>query len=252
MAGALAGRVALVTGAGSGIGRAIALRLAQDGAATAFSDLNPETARAAAETANAAGGRALALALDVTSATSVAQAVAAAERELGGIDLLVNNAGWDKVEPFLRSEPETWDRIIAINLKGTFLCCKAVLPGMIERGRGAVVSIASDAGRVGSSGEAVYSATKGGIIAFTKTLARELARHHINVNCVCPGPTETPLLASLSESNPRLGEALQRAIPWGRLGQPEEIAGAVAFLAGPDAAYITGQTLSVSGGLTMA
>ncbi len=252
MTGPLTGRVALVTGAGSGIGRAIALRLAQDGAATAFSDMNPETARTAAEEANAAGGRAVGVLLDVTSAASVAEAVAAVERELGGIDVLVNNAGWDKIEPFLKSEPETWDRIIAINLKGTFLCCKAVLPGMIERGRGAVVSIASDAGRVGSTGEAVYSATKGGIIAFTKTLAREMARHRINVNCICPGPTETPLLASLTEGNPRLGDALLRAVPWGRLGQPEDIAGAVAFVAGPDAAYITGQTLSVSGGLTMA
>ncbi len=252
MTGPLAGRVALVTGAGSGIGRAIALRLARDGAATAFTDLNIAAARAAADAANAHGGRAIAVALDVTDAASVAEAVATVERELGGIDVLVNNAGWDKIEPFLQSEPETWERIIAINLKGTFHCCKAVLPGMIARGRGAVVSIASDAGRVGSTGEAVYSATKGGIIAFTKTLAREMARHQINVNCVCPGPTETPLLASLTASNPRLGDALQRAIPWGRLGQPEDIAGAVAFLAGPDAAYITGQTLSVSGGLTMA
>ncbi|HLZ69518.1 MAG TPA: SDR family NAD(P)-dependent oxidoreductase [Dehalococcoidia bacterium] len=252
MAGPLSGRVALVTGAGSGIGRAIALRLAQDGANTACTDLDFQAARATALTANAAGDRALAVQLDVTDPASVAQAVASVERELGGIDVLVNNAGWDKIEPFLQSEPETWDRIIAINLKGTFHCCKAVLPGMVERGRGAVVSIASDAGRVGSTGEAVYSATKGGIIAFTKTLARELARHQINVNCICPGPTDTPLLASLKEGNPRLGDALQRAVPWGRLGKPEDIAGAVAFLAGPDAAYITGQTLSVSGGLTMA
>jgi 2-hydroxycyclohexanecarboxyl-CoA dehydrogenase len=250
MTGTLQGRVALVTGAGSGIGRAIALRLAREGAAVAVTDVNLEGARTTA--AAAEGGRAIAVALDVTSAASVAEAVTAVQAALGNIDVLVNNAGWDKVEPFLQSTEETWDRVIAINLKGVLHCCKAVLPGMVERGEGRVISIASDAGRAGSSGEAVYSATKGGIIAFTKTLAREMARHHVNVNCVCPGPTDTPLLAEVASGNPRLSQALERAIPWGRLGQPEDIAGAVAFLAGPDAGFITGQTLSVSGGLTMA
>jgi 2-hydroxycyclohexanecarboxyl-CoA dehydrogenase len=249
MGGRLDGRVALVTGAGRGIGRAIAARLASEGAAVAFTDVDGDAAHAAAQ---ASGGAALGVVLDVTRRDSVQQAVEEVEQRLGGIEILVNNAGWDKAEPFLQSSEETWDRIIAINLKGVLYCCKAVLPGMVERGRGAVVSIASDAGRVGSSGEAVYSATKGGIIAFTKTLARELARYQINVNCVCPGPTDTALFAEVAGGNPRLGEALKRAIPWGRLGEPDDIAAAVAFLVSPDAAFITGQTLSVSGGLTMA
>jgi len=246
----LHGRVALVTGAGRGIGRAIGLRLARGGAAVVFADIDPQSARTAA--AEAAGGRTLGIEMDVSNMDSVRQAVKGAETAFGPVDILVNNAGWDKAEPFLQSEPETWDRIIAINLKGTLFCCKAVLPGMVERGRGAIVNIASDAGRVGSTGEAVYSATKGGIIAFTKTIAREVARNQINVNCICPGPTDTQLLAEVSAGNPRLAEALKRAIPFGRLGQPDDIAGAVAFLVSPDASFITGQTLSVSGGLTMA
>jgi len=252
MAGVLAGKVALVTGAGSGIGRAIALRLVRDGAAVAFTDIDAGTAAKAADAAGSAGtGRAAAFQLDVTRGDSVSEAVAAIEQQLGAIDVLVNNAGWDKAEPFLQSTEETWDRVIAINLKGALHCSKAVLPGMVERGRGAVITIASDAGRVGSSGEAVYSAAKGGLIAFTKTLAREMARQHINVNCVCPGPTDTPFLAAVAGSNARLADALKRAIPWGRLGEPEDIAGVVAFLAGPDAAFMTGQAISVSGGLTM-
>ena len=246
----LHGRVALVTGAGRGIGRAIGLRLARGGAAVVFADIDPQSARTAA--AEAAGGRTLGIEMDVSNMDSVRQAVKGAETAFGPVDILVNNAGWDKAEPFLQSEPETWDRIIAINLKGTLFCCKTVLPGMVERGRGAIVNIASDAGRVGSTGEAVYSATKGGIIAFTKTIAREVARNQINVNCICPGPTDTQLLAEVSAGNPRLAEALKRAIPFGRLGQPDDIAGAVAFLVSPDASFITGQTLSVSGGLTMA
>jgi len=246
----LHGRVALVTGAGRGIGRAIGLRLARGGAAVVFADIDPQSARTAA--AEAAGGRTLGIEMDVSNMDSVRLAITGAETAFGPIDILVNNAGWDKAEPFLQSEPETWDRIIAINLKGTLFCCKTVLPGMVERGRGAIVNIASDAGRVGSTGEAVYSATKGGIIAFTKTIAREVARNQINVNCICPGPTDTQLLAEVSAGNPRLAEALKRAIPFGRLGQPDDVAGAVAFLVGPDASFITGQTLSVSGGLTMA
>ncbi|HEY8516208.1 MAG TPA: glucose 1-dehydrogenase [Candidatus Binatia bacterium] len=245
----LAGKVALVTGAGSGIGKAIALRLAREGMRVAVTDLDEQAALAVAREA---GQGAIGVRLDVADEESVRAGVARIEQELGGIDLLVNNAGWDKVEPFVESRPETWDKLIAINLKGPLLCAHAVLPGMIARGRGRIVSIASDAGRVGSSGEAVYSAAKAGVIGFSKTLAREVARHGILVNAVCPGPTDTPLFHGIAQENPKLGQALTRAVPLGRLGRPEDVAGAVAFLASDDAAYITGQTLSVSGGLTMA
>ena len=167
------------------------------------------------------------------------------------LDILVNCAGWDKVEPFMDSVEETWDRVIAVNLRGTIACARAVLEGMVERKAGAIVNISSDAGRVGSSGEVVYSGAKAGIIGFSKAVAREVARHGIRVNVVCPGPTETPMMEATRQANPRLGEALVKAIPFRRLAQPEEIAAAVAFLASEEAAYITGQTLSVSGGLTM-
>src|SRR5207302_10361723 len=163
----------------------------------------------------------------------------------------VDRAGIGVIGPFLDSTEDEWQRIIAVNLVGTLRCCRAVAPGMVERASGAIVNIASDAGKVGSSGEAVCSATKGGIIAFTKTLARELASRGITVNCVCPGPTDTALLGQVSETSPGLREALERAIPLRRVARPEEIANAVAFLASPRASYITGQALSVSGGLTM-
>jgi 2-hydroxycyclohexanecarboxyl-CoA dehydrogenase len=164
----------------------------------------------------------------------------------------VNNAGVDVIKPFVDSTEDEWDRIINVNLKGTIRFCRAVLDGMIGRESGRIVSIASDAGRVGSSGEAVYSATKGGVIAFTKTLAREVARKNIRVNCVCPGPTETALLGQVAEYSEKLYTGLARAIPLGRTAQPGDIAPAVGFLVSDGARYITGQTLSVSGGLTMA
>lgn len=244
-------RTALVTGAARGIGRSIALALAREGAAVAVADKDEAGARAVAAEIQQAGGRALAVPVDLTRRNEVEQMVRTAEEKLGPLDVLVNNAGWDRMQPFLESEEETWDRLIALNFKAALYTCKAVLPGMVARGRGKVVNISSDAGRNGSMGQAVYSGTKGAIIGFSKTLAREMARHHINVNVVCPGLTDTQLLADCHESMPKVIDGVTRAIPWGRVGKPEEVAEAVAYLASPAADYVTGQTLSVSGGLTM-
>jgi 2-hydroxycyclohexanecarboxyl-CoA dehydrogenase len=245
----LEGRVALVTGAASGIGRAVALRLGEEGCRVAAVDLNLEGARATAH--QIGDGAAIAIPADVSDLAAMRLTVAEAEQALAPLEILVSCAGWDRVEPFMESAEETWDRVIAVNLKGTIACARAVLEGMVERRAGAIVSISSDAGRVGSSGEVVYSGAKAGIIGFSKAVAREVARHGIRVNVVCPGPTETPMMEATRQANPRLGEALVKAIPFRRLAQPEEIAAAVAFLASDEASYITGQTLSVSGGLTM-
>lgn len=246
--GKLTSKIAVVTGAGSGIGRAIAQQLAAEGATVVVSDINAETAK---ETAAGLGNNSIGLRTDVTSRDSVDEMVAAVTGEFGRIDILVNNAGWDKVGPFLDSSIADWDRIIAINLYGTLHCSQAVLKVMAEQGSGSVINIGSDAGRVGSSGEAVYSAAKGGVVALSKTLAREMARSNVNVNCVCPGPADTPLFAGISEENPKLRQALEKAIPMRRLAQPSDLAAAVVFFASDEASYITGQTLSVSGGLTM-
>jgi 2-hydroxycyclohexanecarboxyl-CoA dehydrogenase len=245
----LDGSVALVTGAARGIGAAIAHRLADAGATVVVADLDGD---AAASTAGTLAGKAIGVAIDVSSSASVDRALARVRADVGPPDILVNNAGIDVIKPFVDSTEDEWDRIIAVNLKGPINCTRAVLDAMIERKSGRIVNIASDAGRVGSSGEAVYSATKGGVIAFTKTLAREAARHGITVNCVCPGPTETALLGQVAEYSQKLYDGLSRAIPLGRTAQPDDIAPAVAFLVSPEAGYITGQTLSVSGGLTMA
>lgn len=250
----LQGKTALVTGGGRGIGRAIVLALAREGCQVAIADLLPENARAVVAEVEAKGIKALALPVDLTRRDEVERAVAETLAQFGQLDVLVNNAGWDRMGLFLDSDEETWERIIAVNFKALLYVSKAALPAMVARGTGAVVNIASDAGRVGSSGEAVYSGTKGAIIAFSKALARELARHRITVNVVCPGLTETPLLQSLRDQSPRMAkilDAVTRAIPLGRVAKPEEIAGAVVFFASPEAAFITGQTLSVSGGLTM-
>jgi 2-hydroxycyclohexanecarboxyl-CoA dehydrogenase len=245
----LQGKVALVTGAASGIGRAVALRLGEEGCRVAAIDLNRESAQA---TADALGAEACALQADVSYLSAMQEAVAVAERTLGPLDILVCCAGWDRVQPFVESAEETWDRVIAVNLKGVITCTRAVLDGMIERQSGAIVNISSDAGRVGSSGEVVYSGAKAGIIGFSKAIAREMARHNIRVNVVCPGPTDTPMMEETRRANPRLGEALVKAIPFRRLARPEEIAAAVTFFASEESGYVTGQTLSVSGGLTMA
>jgi len=245
-------KVTLVTGAASGIGRAIALAAAREGARVAVLDLNADGAAAVAGEITAAGGQAQAWPLDVADPARVNAVVEDVMQRWSSVHVLVNCAGWDRPMPFVQTTPDFWDRILAINLKGPIACTRAVLPPMIAQGYGKIVSIASDAGRVGSTGEAVYSAAKGGLIAFTKTIARETARHRINVNCVCPGPSDTPLFQKeFAGPSPKLAESLKRVIPWGRLGMPEDVAPAVVFLASDEAGYITGQTLSVSGGLTM-
>ena len=232
-------RVALVTGGARGIGRAIALALAAEGRRVAVGDLLEADL----------GDELLGVRLDVTDSASVAAAVETVEQEVGAVDILVNNAGWDEMLPFLESDEPFWDRVIDVNFKGGLRTTHRVAPGMADRGWGRIVNIGSDAGRVGSSLESVYSGAKGAVIAFTKTLARELARSGVTANTVCPGPTRTPMLG---EMEPRLVQALERAVPMRRLGEPEDVAAAVAFLASERAGYITGQTLSVSGGLTMA
>jgi len=250
----LDGKAVIVTGGGGAIGRAICLRFAGYGAAVGVFDLNGESARRVAAEIAAAGGRAHAEAVDIADHGGVQAALARCEAALGPTDVLVNNAGWDKFQNFVDTEPELWDRLIGINLKGALNVTHGVLKGMVQRRRGRIVTIASDAGRVGSSQEAVYSACKGGLIAFTKTVAREVARSGITLNCVCPGPTDTPLLAAVAgddERGQKVRAALVGAIPMKRVGQPEDIPGAVCFLASDDAAFITGQTISVSGGLTM-
>ena len=249
----LKGKTAVVTGGGGGIGRAICLRLAYEGATVGVLDKNADAAAVTADAAMAVGARAIAQVVDITDYAAVVAAVADFERSAGPVDVLVNNAGWDRFAYFLDTEPALWDQLIAINLKGPINLHHAVLKGMQQRRSGRVINIASDAGRAGSSMEAVYSACKGGIIAFTKTMAREMARSGVTLNAVCPGPTETALLAGFLEGaqGQKIYESLKRAIPLGRLGQPDDIPGIVAFLASEDAGFITGQVISVSGGLTM-
>ena len=249
----MSGRTALVTGAARGIGRAIALALGADGRAVAVADIRRDDAFETAAAVEAAGSRAVAVELDVTDGASVEEGVRRAGEALGPVEIVVNNAGWDELRPFLETDEDFWDRVIEINLKGCLRVTRAVVPGMVERGWGRVINIGSDAGRVGSSLEAVYSGAKGGVIAFTKTLAREVARSGVTANAVCPGPTRTPMLEAMAEAGgEKLVQSLTRAVPMRRLGEPEDVAAAVAFLASEQAAFITGQTLSVSGGLTMA
>ncbi|WP_298281026.1 SDR family oxidoreductase [Acidocella sp.] len=248
-------KTVLVTGGGGGIGGAACRLFGAQGARVAVFDRNLAAAAAVAEDIAAAGGVARAFGADITDRGAVDAALAAVEAGLGPVDVLVNNAGWDVFKPFTQTIPAEWERLIAINLTGALHMHHAVLPGMAARKYGRIVNVASDAARVGSSGEAVYAACKGGLVALTKTLAREHARHNITLNVVCPGPTDTALLAGVAEgaANPeKLLEAFTRAIPLGRLGQPGDVAKAMLFLGSDDAAFITGQVLSVSGGLTMA
>jgi 2-hydroxycyclohexanecarboxyl-CoA dehydrogenase len=237
--------VALVTGGAGGIGRAIVAALAADWNRVASGDIVDD----------AAGEAALAVPLDVTDGGSVDEAVARAESELGPVEILVNTAGWDEFRPFLDTDEEFWERIIELNYKGCLRVCHRVVPGMVAREYGRVVNISSDAARVGSSLEAVYAGAKAAQVAFGKTLAREVARRGVTVNSVCPGPTETPLLDGMlgaGDASAKMVEALRKAVPMRRLGRPEDVAAAVSFLVSDGAGYITGQTLSVSGGLTMA
>jgi 2-hydroxycyclohexanecarboxyl-CoA dehydrogenase len=245
----LEGKKAIVTGAGQGIGRAIALELARRGSDIAVCDMNPETAARTAREIESAGRESMALPVDVADSRAAREAVAQSLGRLGRIDILVNNAGWDRIQPFLDTEPDFWDKVIGINLKGVLNFSHAVCKHMAENKAGKIVNIASDAGRVGSLGETVYAGAKGGVIAFTKSLAREMARFGVHVNCVCPGPTDTDLLREQPE---KVRLALERAIPFRRVAKPEEVARTVAFFASPLSDYVTGQVLSVSGGLTMA
>jgi 2-hydroxycyclohexanecarboxyl-CoA dehydrogenase len=241
----LDGRVAVVTGAASGIGRAITITLAEAGATVAAVDRNADGVEAVAE--QIAG---TAHAVDLTDRSAILALRDDVLQTHGVPDVLVNAAGWDRIEPFMDNDDDLWQTLTTINLLGPVRLCHAFLGPIIEAGNGAkIVNIASDAGRVGSSGETVYAGTKGGIIAFSKSLAREMSRHQVNVNCVCPGPTDTPLLASMPD---KLRESLTKAIPFRRLAEPEEVADAVLFFVSDRARYVTGQTLSVSGGLTMA
>jgi 2-hydroxycyclohexanecarboxyl-CoA dehydrogenase len=242
-------KIAVVTGAASGIGRATAQLLAQAGARVVIADIDRDKGEAAAAELREQGWRAVFLGVDLTDAASIAAFAQACAAQVGAVDILVNAAGWGQNKPFWEGTPQLWAKLIALNLVGPMQLVKELLPPMMERGSGSIVNIASDAGRVGSLGETVYAAAKGGLIAFTKSLARETARHGINVNCVCPGPTETPLLFAVPE---KILDAFKKAIPMRRFAKPAEVAEAVAFFASSQASYITGQVLSVSGGLTMA
>jgi 2-hydroxycyclohexanecarboxyl-CoA dehydrogenase len=252
--GDFAGKVALVTGGARGIGRAIVQAFAEAGADVALADIRQEDAEATArEIREATGRRLLAVPMDVTALESVQRGCERVLREFGQIDVLVNNAGWDRIVPFLQTTPELWEKIIAINYRGVIHTCYTVLPHMVARRQGSIVNISSDAARVGSLGEAVYAGAKAAVIAFSKTLAREHARDQIRVNVVCPGPTETPLVEEMQQEEfaRKILGAMAGYISLKRLGRPEDVAPVVVFLASEAARYITGQVISVSGGLTM-
>ena len=247
-------RVALVTGGGSGIGREICVGLAAAGRKVAVADLNLDGALETASLISATGGTAIAVHMDVADSDAVQSGILQVLDELGPPEILVNCAGWDELMPFLSTDEDFWDRVIEINYKGVLRTVHACLPSMTENGWGRIVNIASDAGRVGSSFEAVYSGAKGGVIGFTKTIAREAARSGVTANVVCPGPTDTPLLDGIvaaSDDGDKIIGAMARAVPMKRVGTPIEVASAVLYFCSEEAAFVTGQTLSVSGGLTM-
>ncbi len=243
------GKTAVVTGAASGIGRATAEAFAKAGAHVLLADIDAEHGEAAAAALRSQGHAADYFKVDITDAKSIEAFRQAALAKRGHVDIVANVAGWGKTEPFLENKPEFWKKLVDLNFLGTVMVTRAFLDGMIERRSGRVVTVASDAGRVGSLGETVYSGTKGGVIAFTKALAREMARYDVTANCVCPGPTDTPLMAAVPD---KIKDAFARVTPMRRLAKPSEIADAILFFAGPQAQFVTGQVLSVSGGLTMA
>jgi 2-hydroxycyclohexanecarboxyl-CoA dehydrogenase len=250
----LKGKIVVVTGGGGGIGAATCLRFASEGARVAVVDVNGDAAESVAAQISERGGEAIAVAIDLTDADQTYKAVAGIESDFGAIDVLVNGVGWDIFTPFLKSGPDFWTKIIDINLRGVLNITHPVLEAMVSRRSGKIVSLASDAARGGSSGESVYAACKAGVVAFSKTIAREHARHGISVNVVCPGVTETAMLDAFMEAagdKEKLRGAFTKAVPMGRLGQPDDLPGAIAFFASDDANFITGQVLSVSGGLTM-
>jgi 2-hydroxycyclohexanecarboxyl-CoA dehydrogenase len=245
----LDGKIALVTGGASGIGKATVMEFARCGATVICADVNAQSGTELQREAVSVKLMVEFAAIDLADAKSIRYRAAETLKRHARIDILVNAAGWNDVQPFVENPPDYMDRVIAINLGGTLHLTHALLPAMITAGKGKIVNVSSDAGRVGSTGETAYAAAKGGVIAFTKSLAREVARYSINVNCVCPGPTDTPMLRSRPE---KLREAFLRAIPFRRFGQPQEIADAILFFASDRSDYITGQVLSVSGGLTFA
>ena len=250
----LKGKTALVTGGAQGIGKAISATLAAQGAQVAIGDIDMQVAEATAAAINQAQGKAIAVQTDVTDMESVTRAVTVIKERFGVIDILVNNAGWDRMIPFAKTTPDFWNKVIDINYKGVLNCVYAVIHDMIGKNGGKIINIGSDAARVGSMGEAVYAGAKGAVISFSKSLAREVARHQITVNVVCPGPTDTPLTQQMqveSDFAKKVLSKMDKVIPLNRMGTPEEIASAVVFLASDEAGFITGQTLSVSGGLTM-
>ncbi len=250
----LTDKVAIVTGGARGIGKGISTLMAKQGARVAIADILEEEAKKTVEEIEKQGGKAMAVKTDITDLEQVKQTVAKVKEEFGPVDILVNNAGWDRITPFIKTTPDLWEKVIAINYKGVINFVYTVIPDMMKRNSGRIISIASDAARVGSTGEAVYSGAKGAVISFSKTMARELARNKITVNVICPGPTPTPLLDEIKESDEfakKILSGMERYIPLGRLGSPEDIACAVVFFASDEANFITGQTLSVSGGLTM-
>jgi 2-hydroxycyclohexanecarboxyl-CoA dehydrogenase len=242
------GKVAIVSGGAQGIGEGICVKLAQLGASVAVLDLNLEGAQAVADKLNTGGSTALAVKADLTQKGEVDEAVATVAEKLGPIDIVVNNAGYTEAHKFIDEDEAYWDKLIAINMKGPFFLTQAALEYMIEKNAGKIVNIASDSARIGNPGEVVYSATKSALVTFTKSLAREVSRYQVNVNCVSPGPTNTPLMAAQPE---KMIEGLKRLIPLRRIGEPEDIANMVAFLCSEEADFVTGQIISVSGGLTM-